>query len=360
MTCRPAIFSMTPPAAGGVQITAKENRRILLTSRPVDLAGPDNFRIEQTSVPAVHDGTALVEIEMAALSAWQGMRTKDFKNFIRPFDIGELISCDTFGRVIDSRCDALPIGACVVGRQGWQDYALVTPEQVSIVPDAYTAEEWLTVLSSPGQTPYLAYSQKAKPTPGDTLVVTSAAGAVGSYAVQLGLLAGAHVVGIAGGADKTAFVRDTLGAHAAIDYRKPGFRQALAEACPDGVDLYFDLVGGDTADAVLENLAKRSHVLLVGRVAANNSPTPEQDPANMRHVWSQEATIHAFNRYAYKELYPWVIDRLGKLLRDGRLRMHNNLESGLEATPATLNAMLSGKYIGKVLVRYGEPDGTRV
>lgn len=310
--------------------------------------------------PAIAEGSALVEIEMAALSAWQGMRTKDFRNFIRPFDIGELISCDTFGRIVESRCEGLPVGACVVGRQGWQDYAVVTPADVSLVEPTYSAEEWLTALSSPGQTPYLAFTQKMAPRPGDTMVVSSAAGAVGSYAVQLGLLAGARVVGIAGGAAKTAFVREQLGAHAAVDYRAADFGAALATACPDGVDLYFDLVGGETADTVLENLAKRSNVLLVGRVAANNSPNPEWDPANMRHVWSQEATVHAFNRYAYKELYPWVIDRLGRMLRAGALTMHNNMETGLEATPATLHSMLSGRYIGKVLVRYGDQDGTRL
>ncbi|MEX0346084.1 MAG: zinc-binding dehydrogenase [Rhizobiaceae bacterium] len=351
---------MARPCAQETKIAERQNRRIVLKSRPVNLAGPENFAIEQVSLPEIAEGSALLEIEMAALSAWQGMRTKDFKNFIRPFDIGELISCDTFGKIVQSRCGALPVGATVVGRQGWQDYAVVTPADVSVVDPIHSAEEWLTALSSPGQTPYLAFSQKAKPMPGDTLVVTSAAGAVGSYTVQLGRLAGARVVGIAGGNDKIEFVRNVLGADAAVDYRAPEFREVLAEACPDGVDLYFDLVGGDTADAVLENLAKRAEVLLVGRVAANNSPTPEWDPANMRHVWSQEATIHAFNRYAYKDLYPWVIGRLGTLLRSGRLTMHNNVEIGLEATPATLNAMLSGKYIGKVLVRFGEEDGTRL
>ncbi len=351
---------MAKPSAREADIADRQNRRIVLKSRPTNLAGPGNFETEQVSLPKIAEGSALVEIEMAALSAWQGMRTKDFKNFIRPFDIGELISCDTFGKIVASRCDELPVGASVVGRQGWQDYAVVTPADVSVVDPIHTAEEWLTTLSSPGQTPYLAFSQKAKPMPGDTLVVTSAAGAVGSYTVQLGRLAGARVVGIAGGDDKTDFVRNVLRADAAVDYRASDFREALAEACPNGVDLYFDLVGGDTADAVLENLAKRAQVLLVGRVAANNSPTPEWDPANMRHVWSQEATIHAFNRYAYKDLYPWVIGRLGELLRSGALTMHNNVETGLEATPATLNAMLSGKYIGKVLVRFGDEKGMRL
>ena len=338
-------------------IPPRENRRFVLRSRPVHLAGPENFELQRCPVPEIGDGQALVRIEMAALSAWQGMRTKDFKNFIRPFDIGEPISCDTFGRVVESRCDALPAGAAAVGRQGWQDYAAVRPGEVSLASDDYTAEEWLTALSSPGQTPYLAYWQKARPMPGETLVVTSAAGAVGSYAVQLGRLAGARVVGIAGGPEKTAFVRDRLGADAAVDYRSGSFGDDLAAACPDGVNLYFDTVGGPVADAVSELLAKRADILLVGRVAANNSAEPERDMANLRHVWSQEATIHAFNRYAYKDLYPLVIGRLGALLRAGSLTMHNQVVDGMERTPAALHDVLSGNHVGKMLVRYSDSGG---
>ena len=341
-------------------IPPRENRRFVLRSRPVHLAGPENFELRHCPAPDLEDGQALVRIELAALSAWQGMRTKDFKNFIRPFDIGELISCDTFARVFESRCDTLPTGAAVVGRQGWQDYAAVRPEDVSVASDAYTAEEWLTALSSPGQTPYLAFSQKVRPMPGETLVVTSAAGAVGSYAVQLGRLAGARVVGIAGGPEKCAFVRDRLCVDAAVDYRADSFRDDLAAACPDGVNLYFDTVGGPVADAVSENLAKRADILLVGRVAANNSAEPERDMANLRHVWSQEATIHAFNRYAYKELYPLVIERLGALLRAGRLTMHNEVVEGMEKTPAALHDLLSGNHVGKMLVRYTNRDGNRL
>lgn len=332
----------------------------MLRSRPELLAGPENFELQRVPVEPLQDGQALVAVEVAGLSAWQGMRTKDFKNFIRPFDIGELISCDTFSRVIESKCDELPVGATVMGRQSWQDYAVVTPKDVKVVSQDYTAEEWMTALSSPGQTPYLAFSQKARPMPGETLVVSSAAGAVGSYAVQLGKIGGTRVVGIAGGPEKCAYVRDTIGADAAVDYKSDTFEKDLADACPDGVNLYFDLVGGPVADAVSEVLALRSHILLVGRVAANNSTTPEQDMANMRHIWSRETTVHAFNRYAYADIYPDVIDRLGALLRAGRLKMHNVVVDGMEATPEFLHQKLAGQHLGKVLVRYADADGNRI
>jgi NADPH-dependent curcumin reductase CurA len=332
----------------------------VLRSRPDLLAGPENFELQHLPTERLQHGQALAAIEMVALSAWQGMRTKDFKNFIRPFDIGELISCDSFARIIQSRSDALPVGAAVVGRQGWQDYAVITPEDVSVVFSDFSAAQWLSALSSPGQTPYLAFSQKARPMPGETLVVTSAAGAVGSYAVQLGRLGGMRVVGIAGGAQKTAFVRDQLGADAAVDYRADNFAEALAAACPSGVHIYFDTVGGPIADCVSNLLALRAQVLVVGRVEANNSAAPEQDMVNMRHIWSREATVHAFNRYAYKELYPSVMDRLGELLRAKKLAMHNSVVDGMESTPAALNQLLSGQHIGKVLVNYTGEDGARI
>ena len=341
-------------------IPSPENRRFVLRSRPVFLAGPENFALERRPIPNLKSDQALVQIEMAALSAWQGMRSKDFKNFIRPFAIGEVISCDTFARVTESRCAALPVGATVVGRQGWQDYAVVGPEDVTVVSSEYEAEEWLSALSSPGQTPYLAFSQKVRPMPGETLVVTSAAGAVGTYTVQLGKLGGMRVVGIAGGSRKVDFVRRRLGADVALDYRSGNLSEELAAACPEGVNLFFDTIGGPVADIVMEHLAKRADILLVGRISANNSAEPEQDPANLRHVWSQEATIHAFNRYAYKALYPAVIDRLGSLLRSGRLSMHNHMIEGMEQTPRALHELLSGLHVGKVLVRYSDRDGERL
>ena len=332
-----------------------ESRRFVLKSRPSLLAGPENFKLELCPIPELRPGQALAKIEMAALSAWQGMRTKEFRNFIRPFDIGELISCDTFSRIVASNCENLPVGSTVVGRQGWQEYAVITARDAALVGPEYTAEEWLTVLSSPGQTPFIAFSQKARPMPGETLVVTSAAGAVGSYAVQLGLLAGMDVIGIAGGSSKTRFVRETLGANEALDYKSEFFERELAAACKGGVDIFFDTVGGDTADMVIGHLSKRAQVLLVGRVAANNSESPELDMANMRHAWSQEATIHAFNRYAFKELYPYANEKLGRLLRAGKLKMYNSLVDGIERTPEALHGLLSGKYVGKVLVKYANP-----
>ncbi len=196
--------------------------------------------------------------------------------------------------------------------------------------------------------------------PGETLVVSSAAGAIGVYTVQLGLLSGMRVIGIAGGSRKTEFVTTKLGAHACVDYKSKSFKADLANACHDGANIYFDLVGGETADAVSENLAKNAKILMVGRVSANNSKNPEWDPANMRHVWSQEATIYAFSRYSYKNLFSSVNAKIGRLIKQRLLKMHNTNFSGFENTPSILNQMLSGQHVGKVLIKYADTKGNRI
>jgi NADPH-dependent curcumin reductase CurA len=169
-----------------------------------------------------------------------------------------------------------------------------------------------------------------------------------------------RVIGIAGGSRKTEFVTTKLGAHACVDYKSKSFKADLANACHDGANIYFDLVGGETADAVSENLAKNAKILMVGRVSANNSNDPEWDPANMRHVWSQEATIYAFSRYSYKNLFPSVNAKIGRLLKQKLLKMHNTNFSGFENTPSILNQMLSGQHVGKVLIKYADTKGNRI
>ena len=148
---------------GGKPIKIQKNRRYVLRSRPVHLADVENFKLERCSIPKLIDGEALASVEMVALSAWQGMRAKDFKNFIRPFRIGELISCDGYARIIESRNADYPVGAFVVGRFGWQDFAVIKAGDATVAETTFKGEEWLTALSSPGQTPYLAFSQVARP-----------------------------------------------------------------------------------------------------------------------------------------------------------------------------------------------------
>ena len=330
------------------------NRRFILTSRPSGLPDATHFTIEAAPVPVPGPGEVLVRILIAALSPWQGQRLKDFENYTTPFAIGEMIDCDVLGQVVDGEAGGLIPGDLVTGRLGWQEYAAALPESLCPATAEFDDTLWLTALSSPGLTAYCAMEVFGRPMPGQTLVVTSAAGSVGSYAVQLGKLSGMKVIGIAGGAEKCRTVKERLGADACLDHKEPDLMGRLKGICPEGVNLFFDTVGGPVGDAVFEALAKFAKVLIVGRTVSNNSERPDLDPVNMRMLWAREASIQCFSRYSYPERWAFARQRMMELCRNGKIIPIDNVISGFEKTPAALGEMLAGKYTGKVMVRYGE------
>ncbi|MFY0611747.1 MAG: NADP-dependent oxidoreductase [Hyphomicrobiaceae bacterium] len=331
------------------------NRRFVLKSRPVDLPERDNFEIEQVDHPELGDGDVRVRVEYVALSPWQGQRLKDFRNYTKPFEIGDIIDCDVLGQIIEAGADVPDthaVGQLVTARLGWQEYAVAKPEQLMPVSNEFTSTLWLTALSSPGLTAYCAMDLLGRPMPGQTLVVTSAAGSVGSFAVQLGKLAGMHVVGVAGGTEKCRHVVANLGADACIDHRSDTYASDLGAALGDGAHLVFDTVGGRIADAVFDNIAMYAKVLIVGRTASNNSDRPGLDPVNMRQLWAREATVQGFSRYSYPERWSFARERMQVLCRRGVIQSQHNEVAGFEATPDALRGMLSGEFTGKVLVHY--------
>ena len=328
------------------------NRRFTLKKRPKALPNDENFTIEEPKVFKPPSGKLLIKILMVALSPWQNQRMKDFKNYTKPFEIGELIDCDVLGQVIDGDENGYSPGQLVTGRLGWQEYALASPDQLIAISDEFTETLWLTALSSPGLTAYCAMDLFGRPMPGQTLVVTSAAGAVGSFAVQLGKLAGMRVIGITGKKEKSKKVVEQLGADNCIEHNDPLFADNLTHACPDGVNLVFDTLGGATTDIVFDNLAKYAQVLIVGRTVSNNSERPDLDPVNMRQLWAKEASIKGFSRYSYPERWEFARERMKALCRDNKITTIDHIVDGFEKTPTALRDMLMGNCTGKVLVRY--------
>lgn len=331
------------------------NRRFTLHTRPETLPGPEHFRVEEVAHPRLSSGEVRVRSLYHALSPWQGQRMKDFKNYTRPFAIGELIDGDVLGEVVEAAPDAdLAIGQLVTARLGWQEYAVAQCDALVAITQEFDPTLWLTALSSPGLTAYTALDLFGRCMPGQSMVVTSAAGSVGGYAVQLGKLAGMHVVGVAGGAEKCRHVVDTLGADACLDHTSEGFAAALAEALPDGAHQVFDTTGGPITDSVFEVIAKFARILIVGRTASNTSERPDLDPVNMRQLWAREATVHGFSRYSYPERWAFAQDRMAALCREGRLVANHNAVEGFEQLPNALHDMLAGRFIGKVLVKCAE------
>ena len=333
------------------------NRRFTLKTRPATLPGPQHFHIGEVPHPELRPGEVRVRALYHALSPWQGQRLKDFKNYTKPFEIGELIDGDVLGEVIETRGDAgLQTGELVTARLGWQDYAVVRNENLTVISDEFDPTLWLTALSSPGLTAYTALDLFGRCMPGQSMVVTSAAGSVGSYAVQLGKLAGMRVIGVAGGPEKCRHVIEALGADVCLDHTSPDYAAMLADALPDGTHQVFDTTGGPIADVVFDNIAKYARVLVVGRTASNTSDRPDLDPVNMRLLWAREATIHGFSRYSYPERWAFAQDRMASLCREGRLIASHNTVEGFEKLPSALHDMLAGKFIGKVLVKAAGPS----
>lgn len=331
------------------------NRRFTLKNRPETLPGAEHFALEETVHPALAPGEVRIEALYHALSPWQGQRLKDFANYTQPFRIGELIDGDVLGKVIEAAPDAvLSPGQLVTARLGWQEYAVAPAQTLTPITDEFDPTLWLTALSSPGLTAYTALDLFGRSMPGQTMVVTSAAGSVGGYAVQLGKLAGMHVVGIAGGPEKCRYVTEVSGADVCIDHRSDGFAETLSDALKDGAHQVFDTTGGPVADAVFANVAKYARVLIVGRTASNNSDRPDLDPVNMRLLWAREATVQGFSRYSYPERWAFARDRMIKLCREGKIVANHNSVEGFENLPLALHDMLASKYIGKVLVKTAE------
>jgi len=332
------------------------NRRFVLKRRPDTLPDASHFTIETLPIRAPDHSEVLVQTLLVALSPWQGQRLKDFRNYTKPFEIGELIDCDVLGQVVESQSPEFAKGAWVTGRLGWQEYTLAKAQQLTVVSNEFDETVWLTALSSPGLTAYCAMDMFARPMPGQTMLVTSAAGSVGSYAIQLGRLAGMRMIGIAGSDHKCDLVSQQLGADAVVNYRKDDFAEQLADACGDGVDLVFDTVGGVVADAVFDNLNKYATVLVVGRTVSNNSDRPDQDYVNMRQLWAREASIQCFSRYSYPREWGHARNKMQQLYRQGQLMTIDNVIEGFEETPQVLHDMLAGCYTGKVMVRYAHPE----
>lgn len=333
------------------------SRHYILRSRPIDLPGPLNFEIEQVDHPVLELSEFRVAVRYVALSPWQGQRLKDFSNYTHPFEIGELIDCDVLGEIVESG-SAVPnecgVGQIVTGRLGWQEFAVTTAEHVRVESGEFDPTLWLTALSSSGLTAYCAMDMFGRPMPGQSMVVTSAAGAVGGYAVQLGKLAGMHVVGVAGGQEKCTHVVEILSADACVDYRADDYHDQLKSILPDGGHLVFDTVGGPVADVVFDNIAKYATVLIVGRTMSNNSDRPNLDPVNMRQLWAREATVQGFSRYSYPRQWAFARERMMELCRRGAIKSNHNTVMGFEQTPQALHDMLAGKFIEKVLVRYDQ------
>ena len=313
-----------------------------------------------TPAPRPADGQLLLEILYLSLDPYMRGRMDDAKSYAKPVDIGAVMEGGTVARVLTSQHPDFAAGDIVLSHSGWQRYALSDGENLRRLDPALTPiSTALGVLGMPGFTAWSGLLQIGQPKPGETVVVAAASGAVGSAVGQIARIHGARAVGIAGGADKCAFVRDELGFDAVIDHRAPDFAQQLAQACPNGIDVYFENVGGKVWDAVFPLLNDFARVPVCGLISQYNAlpqaePGPDKLALVMRDVLKKSLTIRGFIQREFAALRPDFLREAGQWIVDGRLRYREDIVAGLDQAPAAFIDLLQGKNFGKLVIKVGE------
>jgi NADPH-dependent curcumin reductase CurA len=326
-----------------------ENRRVVLASRPAGWVTEDNFRLESAPLPRPAEGEVLVKNLWLSLDPYMRGRMSDARSYVKPVDIGEVMVGQTVGEVLESRHPQLKQGDKVLTQLGWQLYGAsreVTKIEESRAPLSY----YLGVLGMPGMTAYFGLKELGQPKPGETLVVSAASGAVGSVVGQLGRLWGCRVVGIAGGTQKCEHVKQELGFDACIDYKAGNLSRDLKEACPRGVDVYFDNVGGETLDTLLRHMNLFSRIVVCGLISDYNTNEP-YGLKNFRAVLVNRIRVQGMIVFDWKERYGEALKALGGYFAQGRLKYRESIVEGLENAPKGLIGLLEGRNFGKQLVK---------
>lgn len=333
------------------------NRRVVLRARPEGLVRPGDVEVIEEAPPSIGDGEALVRTELIGIDAAVRTWLMDRPGYLPPVRIGETIRAGTVGRVVETRCDAYSVGDVVTTLGGMSRYSIARDDVFTTVvghgsegADGVDPAAMLAVFSSTGATAYFGMHDIGRPRPGETVVVSAAAGATGSIAGQIARAAGARVVGIAGSDEKCAVVVDEFGFDSCINYRTDDLGVALREHCPDRVDVYFDNVGGPILDAVLGRLAMRARVVLCG-VISSYMTGEHPGPSNYVQLLARRARMEGFNTLDEWERYDEAYAELRRLSDAGELRFRSHVIEGLDNAVEALNALFEGTNIGKTMLR---------
>ncbi len=340
-------------------MTRSRNRRVLLEQRPKGSPTPDNFRLDEADVPVPDDGQVLLQNLSLSLDPYMRGRMSDAPSYVPPFPVGAPMGGATVSRVAISRHEGFTEGDLVLGFGGWQEFALSDGSELRKLAGLGHPSLALGVLGMPGFTAWHGLLTIGEPKQGETLVVAAASGAVGSAVGQIARIKGCRVVGIAGGADKCRHVVDELGFDACLDHRDPGFKDRLTEAAPDGVDIYFENVGGAVFDAVLPLLNVHARVPVCGLVSGYNdalAPTgPDRLPPLARMILIRRIRMQGFiitDHYGTE--FQAFQDQMGAWVSGGQLKYREDITEGLENAPEAFIGLLKGRNFGKAIVRIAD------
>jgi len=324
------------------------NRQWVLKSRPDGMPTEADFDLVDSPIPSPEHGQVLIK------SLWNSMDPY-MRGRITSSPIGGVIESEAVGRVMESRLDGFRAGDIVRGRIGWQEYGLLdVTSAYAVNPDYGPISTSIGVLGMPGLTAYFGLLDVCEPKPGDTVVVSSASGAVGAVVGQIAKIGGCRVVGIAGSDEKVSYCVDELGFDAGINYKKEDVSKALGVTAPDGVDCYFDNVGGPITEAVLEHLAMYSRTVICGRISEYNEGTPSMGPRILRYLHSTRSRIQGFTVNQYPAQFEDGRAQLARWVKSGEIKYREDIVEGFENCPKAFIGQLGGANFGKLLIKVSD------
>lgn len=329
------------------------NRQVRLRARPDGIPQAEHFEIVAAPMPEPGAGEFLVRNDFLSVDPAMRGWVSAVANYSQPVGIGEVMRSFAAGEVVASRHPGYAVGERVMGLLGWQEFATSDGRQITrkVKETDLPLSASLGVLGLNGVTAYLALLEVGAPRPGETVVVSTAAGAVGATVGQIARLAGCRTVGLAGGARKVALCREAFGYDAAIDYKAGNLDAALADACPRGIDVYFDNTAGPISDAVLRHLAIGARVVICGTASVASWDPPPTGPRVERYLLVKRARMQGFIVFDYQPRYEEAVSRLADWVRAGKLRYREDILEGIEQAPGAIAGLYRGENLGKRLIR---------
>jgi NADPH-dependent curcumin reductase CurA len=334
--------------------SSDRNRRMVLAERPTGMVDESTVRLEEIDVPAPGPGEALAQVRYVSIDPTIRTWMDDAPGYLPPIGIGEVVRSGGIAEVLSSNSELYEPGDLLFGMTGWQDYVLADAGERALqkLPPGVSPTAALGVLGITGMTAYFGTTDVGRVKDGDVVVVSGAAGATGSTAGQIAKLKGAtKVVGIAGGPQKCAWIVDELGFDAAIDYKNEDVTERLRETCPDGIDLYFDNVGGEILNACLARLALRGRVVLCGAISSYNDRGRPAGPSNYTALIIRRGRMEGFLILDYFDRFPQAQAEVGAWLAAGQIKAAEHIVEGLQNAPQALNLLFTGGNTGKVIVQ---------
>ncbi|MCA1636628.1 MAG: NADP-dependent oxidoreductase [Acidobacteria bacterium] len=337
------------------------NKTILLASRPQGMPTPDNFKLVEAEMPRPQEGEVLIRTLYLSVDPYMRGRMNDRKSYVPPFALNEPITGGVVAEVVESRSDAFAAGDIVTGLLPWQLYTAAKGDHAEVTsvrkvdPRLAPVSTALGILGMPGLTAYFGLLDIGQPAPGETVVVSGAAGAVGTLVCQIAKIKGSRVVGIAGSDEKNQYLTDELGVEAAVNYKTSiDLRSALKDACPGGVDVYFDNVGGEVSDAVLTLINNRARIVICGQISLYNLEQPDTGPRVQPSLLVKSALMQGFIVSDYAARFGEAFGQLGRWVAEGKLKYAESIVEGFENAPQAFLGLFAGENLGKQLVKVGD------